>query len=288
MLTSPDYDDARLSAMLERAKERSRELRQRQRRRQAVIAAAAAVVLAAGGTWYGLSAGPGAAGRPAGAVSEIAAVNGCRGLAATSGTLEQVTGTSLVLKTPGGGSVTVTVPASANVSRQVAGTAGDITDGAYVIVFGTGSRSGIAALHIMTGTLPELSSGSAPPRGRQGHAPAHPRQRRSAAAGGVAAGRVTGARAGGFTVIEGGFGVRVTISGSTTVYTHASVTAGQLQPGTFVVAVGAAKAGGALVAATVQQGAGLPHIQHGNGIVWPSWLGCSPSAVATAALLAAG
>ena len=180
--------------MLERAKERGRALRQRQRRRLAVIAAAAAVVLAAGGTWYGLSAGPGAAGRPAGAVSEIAAVGGCRGLAATSGTLEQVTGTSLVVKTPGGEPVTVTVPASANVSRQVAGTAGNITDGAHVIVFGTGSRGGIAALHIMTGTLPGLSSGPAPPRGRQGHAPAHPRPRRSAAAGGVAAGRVTGAR----------------------------------------------------------------------------------------------
>jgi hypothetical protein len=282
LLTSPDYDDARLSAMLERAKGRSRALRQRQRRRLAVIAAAAAVVLAAGGTWYGL----GAAGRPAGAVNEIAAVGGCRRLAATSGTLARVTGASLVLKSTGDAPVTVTVPASASVSRQVAGTAGDITDGAYVIVFGTGSRGRIAALHIMTGTLPGLSSGPAPPRGRRGHAP-HPGQRRSAA-GGVAAGKVTGAHAGGFTVIEGGVGVRVTISGSTTVYAQASATVGQLQPGTFVVAVGTAKAGGALVAATVQQGAGLPHIQHGNGIVWPSWLGCSPSAVATAALLAAG
>ncbi len=102
-------------------------------------------------------------------------------------------------------------------------------------------------------------------------------------------GTVTDASAGSFTVITpGGFHVRVTTSGSTTVYTQAAAALGQLQAGQFIVAVGSARADGALAAATVEQGADLPHTQHGNGIVAQPWLGCSPSAVATAAFLAAG
>jgi hypothetical protein len=261
----------------------------RRRRRRVVMAAAAAVVLVAGGTWYGLTAGLGGAGRPAGAVNELTAVKGCPGLAATSGTLERVPGTRLVLKTPGGEPVTVTTSAQTTISRQVAGRVSDITDGASVIVFGAGSRGGIAARRIMIGMPPGLSSGPAPARDRQGHAPGRPRQRRSAAPGDGAVGRVTDASAGRFTVVmPGGFRVRVTTSGSTTVYAQAAATVGQFRAGGFVVAVGSVKAGGALAAATVEQGAGLPRIQHGNGIVRRPWLGCSPSAVAAAALLAAG
>jgi hypothetical protein len=70
------------------------------------------------------------------------AVNGCPGLAATSGVLERVTGTSLVLKTPSGAPVTVTTTASAKVSRQVTGTVSGIRDGMHVIVQGAGSAGG--------------------------------------------------------------------------------------------------------------------------------------------------
>ena len=88
--------------------------------------------------------------------------------------------------------------------------------------------------------------------------------------------------------MPGGFHLRVTTSGSTTVYTQATVTLGQLQAGGFMVAAGSVTADGALAAATVEQGALMPHIKHGSGIVQEPWLGCSPSAVATASLLAAG
>jgi hypothetical protein len=288
LLKSPDYDDARLSVMLERAKERSQALRQRQRRRQAMIAAAAAAILVAGGTSYGLTARPGGAGHPAGTASELTAVNGCPGLAATSGTLERVMGTSLILKTPGGQAVTVITSPSAKISRQVTGAVSDITDSAHVMVRGTDSSAGIAAERIIIGTLPNLHG---PPHARLRRAgppppPGHPR---SPAQGGRLDGTVTDAGAGSFTVIPpGGFHVRVTTSGSTTVYTQAAAGLGQLQAGQFIVAVGSARADGALAAATVEQGADLPHIQHGNGIIAQPWLGCSPSAVATAAFLAAG
>ena len=133
------------------------------RRRRQVVIAAAAVILVAAGTLYGLTAGLGSAGHPAGAANELTAVNGCPGLAAAAGTLERVTGTGLVLRAPGGAPVTVITSASTKLSRQVAGTVSDITDGAYVVVFGTGSGGAIAARRIIISALPELSSGPAPP-----------------------------------------------------------------------------------------------------------------------------
>lgn len=221
---------------------------------------------------------------------ELTAVSGCPGLAATSGTLERVTGSSLVLKTPGGEPVTVTTSTSIKISRQVTGTVSDITDGAQVIVHGTGSDGVIAAQRISIGPLPRVH-GQLPPRHRRGRPRGgHPDGRpRSPARGGIANGTVTDASTGSFTVImPGGFHVPVTTSGSTTVYTLATATLGQLRTGEFVIAVGSAKADGALAAATVEQGADVPHIQHGNGIVPQPWLGCSPAAVATAALLSVG
>lgn len=253
-----------------------------------LVAAVAAVVLAAGGLSYGLVRELGGNGNAsAHTAAGVTAVNGCSGLDAASGTLERVTGSGMVLKTPGGEPVTVTTSASAKISRQVAGTVSDITDGAYVSVDGTGSHGGIAAQRIMIATLPELY-GAAPTGHGQGHPAGHPRQRSSLAPGGGAEGTVTDASTGSFTVIvPGGVPVRVTTSDSSTVYTQAAATLGQLRAGGFVVAVGSAKADGALAAATVEQGADMPHIQHGNGIVQEPWLGCSPAAVATA-LLAAG
>jgi Domain of unknown function (DUF5666) len=257
-----------------------------------LVAAAAALVLAAGGLSYGLVRGLGGNGNSSVvAAAGVTAVSGCPGLAATAGMLERVTGTSLVLKAPGGAPETVTTSASTKLSREVAGTVSDITDGANVVVFGPGAHGGIAARRIVISALPELSSGPPPPRLRHGHGhpPGHAQKPNSSPPGGRAGGTVADASSGSFTVImPGGYHLRVTTSSATTVYAQATATLGQLQEGGFVVAAGSVKADGALAAATVEQGAHMPHIQHGNGVVLRPWLGCSPSAVATASLLAAG
>lgn len=251
-----------------------------------LVAAAAAVILAAGGIWYGLAAGPGRDGRPPGAVNAVTAVKGCPGLAATSGTLTRVAGPGLVLKTPGGTLVTVTAPAAAKVSRQVTGTLSDIRDGAQVIVNGTGSAAGIAARQILVGPLPRLHAPPHAPR-RHGRPPRHG-ARRSPALGGRAAGTVTRLSQGGFTVNAHGVRIRITTSGSTTVYIQATSTVSQLRDGEFTIAVGHAKADGTLAAKIIEQGNLIPRFQHGGRTIRQSWLGCSPAAIATTAFLAAG
>lgn len=268
--------------------------RDRSRRRLLVIAAAAAGVLVIGGTSYGLTAGLGGSGPSAGTPDAdghaatgagLAAVSGCPGLEATSGTLERVNGTSLVLQTLGGAPVTVTVPASAKVTRQVTGSVSDIADGTQVIVRGTGSAGTIAAQSISIAVVPKL-----PGLPHPGHRRGPTRTFRGpAGTGGIAIGTVTGAGTGSFTVImPGGLRVPVTTSGSTTVLTLASASLSQLQAGELIVAVGSAGPD-ALAAATVEQGTQLPQVvSPGNGIARVPGLGCSPSAVATAALLSAG
>jgi hypothetical protein len=280
------------SSSSRRRQARPRALARARGKGRLLVAAAAALMLAAGGLSYGLVRVLGGnENSSVVAAAGVTAVNGCPGLAATAGTLERVTGTSLVLKAPGGAPETVTTSASTKLSRQVAGTVSDITDGANVVVFGPGAHGGIAARRIIISALPELSSGPPAPRHRHGHGhpPTHAQKPNSSPPGGRAGGTVADASTGSFTVImPGGFHLRVTTSGSTTVYAQATATLGQLQSGGFVVAAGSVTADGALAAATVEQGALMPHIQHGNGIVQEPWLGCSPSAVATALLLAAG
>jgi hypothetical protein len=265
------------------------------RRRLLVIAVAAAGILVIGSIFYGLTAGPGGSGRAAGAPNAnghagtgagLTGVSGCPGLEATSGTLDRVNGTSLVLKIPDGAPVTVTASASTKVTRQVTGSIGDIADGAQVIVRGTGSDGTIAAQNISIAVLPKLPR---PPH--PGHRRGLIRTRRGAVGqGGIAIGTVADASAGSFTVVmPGGLRVPVTTSGSTTVLTLASASLSQLQAGELIVAVGSVAPDGALAAATVEQGTQLPQVvQRGNGIAKLPRLGCSPSAVATAALLSAG
>jgi hypothetical protein len=62
--------------------------------------------------------------------------------------------------------VTVTVPASAKVTRQVTGSVSDIADGAQVIVRGTGSAGTIAAQSIVRTAIPD---GQGQARVRRGH-----------------------------------------------------------------------------------------------------------------------
>ena len=92
---------------------------------------AAAAVLAVGGTAWGLVSSGGA---PVATTAGLTAVTGCPGLAVTSGTLEQLSGTRLVVKTRDGHHVTVHASGSTAVSVEERGSLSDIADSARVLV----------------------------------------------------------------------------------------------------------------------------------------------------------
>jgi hypothetical protein len=211
------------------------------------------------------------------------AVEGCPGLDAVSGTLVQADGASLVLKIPGGHRMTVTTRASSTISRQVPGSVGEVTDGAYVVVFGTTSDGRLAAKDVNIGAnpLPMPAGRDGQPRSRSGHRRGIPR--------GLAIGTVSGVRAGGFTVVMGGsIDVPVTTSGSTAVLRLTGASVSQLRIGELTDAFGSAGPHGTLAASTVEQGSQLPHLDRGGTIARLHSQGCSPAAITTAALFTGG
>lgn len=248
-----------------------------------VAAVAGVLMVVAGGTWAGLAAGRGAPASRTGSglAAGLTAVDGCPGLDATSGTALRIQDTSVVLKTPEGQLVTVTTRAPATVRRQVAGSAGDITDGVHVIVNGTTAHGSLAATQVIIGAGPLVPPGSRP------HLP---RPRRPGIPQGFAIGTVTRASPGGFSVVmASGIDVPVTTSGSTIVLRLARSSVSQLRAGERTDAFGSAGPHGTLAAASVDQGNQLPQIQRGgSGIARLRRQGCSPAAVATAALFSAG
>jgi len=251
-------------------------------RRRAVLAAgvAAALVLVAA-VGYGASrfvhitfgtAGPGAS-------TVLTAVTGCTGLQQAVGTLEQVNGTSLVIKTAGGQPVTVTTTASTFVSMSGA-LRSDITDGASVVVHGPRSGGTIGAVTVTVG--PPFSAVSSP--------------------GFVSVrGTVSDVSSAGFTLVTStGTRVPVTTNGDTLVVVpHASL--GQLRHGATIFAVGHAGPGGTLsaraVAAVSQLPPGVPpglHAPAGAHLHISVHLrtqgharNCSPSAITEALALGA-
>lgn len=241
-------------------------------RRGVLMAGAAAAALA-------LLAGVGAAtgyvhlsfGGPSGlgTGTALTAVTGCAGLQLASGTLEQVNGTSLVIRTASGRPVTVTTTASARVS--VAGALlSDITDGAPVIVLGPGSGGTVAAASVTVGPPPGGGSGKGP-------------LRLTPPPGWVAVrGMASGTGAAGFTVVtSGGARVPVTTTGSTRVVVpHASLR--QLRAGVTTVALGHAGPGGTLSAIGVLQQPPGPMQVHFSVAA----RGCPPASI-TGALAAA-
>jgi hypothetical protein len=249
-------------------------------RRRAVLAAGvAAALILLGVVGYGASrfvhirfGTPGT-----GAETVLTAVNGCAGLEQAAGTLEQVNGTSLVVKTASGQPVTVTTTASTFVSTSGA-LRSDITDGASVTVRGPRSGGTIEAVIVTVG--PKSSAVSSP-----GYVPVR--------------GTVSDASSAGFTLVtSSGTRVPVTTSADTLVVVpHASLS--QLRHGATIFALGHAGPDGTLsaraVAAVTQLPPGVPpglpavpgarlHISvhmHVNGRAH----GCSPSAIATALAL---
>jgi len=134
----------------------------------------------------------------------LTAVGGCTGVELASGTLEQVNGSSLVIKTASGQPVTVTTTASTTVS--VAGPLlSDMTDGTSVIVLGPSSGGTIAAVSVTVGPPPGPASGTGA-------------LRVTPPPGWVAVRETpSDVSTAGFTVTSGGIRVPVTTSGSTRV-----------------------------------------------------------------------
>ena len=159
----------------------------------------------------------------------LTAVTGCSQLEQADGTLEQVNGNSLVIKTASGQPVTVTTTATTFVSMSGA-LLGDITDGASVMVRGSRSDGTIKAAIVTVG---QPFSAVNPPR----FVPVQ--------------GTVADPGTAGFTLVtSSGTRIPVTTSGSTlVVMPHASL--GQLQPGATIFALGHARPDGTLSARAV-------------------------------------
>ena len=222
--------------------------------RRAILVAgsvAAALVLLVGvgevtGTVHVHLSGPGTG-------TALTAVTGCSQLEQADGTLEQVNGSSLVIKTASGQPVTVTTTATTFVS--ISGPLlGDITDGASVEVRGDSSGGRIAAAIVTVG---QPFSAVNPP----GFVPVQ--------------GTVSDATTAGFTLVtSGGTRIRVTTSGDTLVVVpHASL--GQLQAGAPIFAIGHAGPDGTLSARGVAAITQLPSGPH----IGVSVKDCSPSSV---------
>jgi hypothetical protein len=183
----------------------------------------------------------------------LTAVTGCSLLEQADGTLEQVKGTSLVIKTASGQPVTVTTTPSTFVSMS-GPLLSDITDGASVVVRGHSSGGTIAAAIVTVG--PPVSTVNPP-----GFVPVR--------------GTVSGAGTASFTLVtSSGHRVRVTTSGDTLVIVpHASL--GQLQDGTAIFALGQAGPHGTLTARAVAAVSQLPSGPH----IGVSVKDCSPRSI---------
>jgi hypothetical protein len=172
----------------------------------------------------------------------LTAVTGCSRIEQAEGTLERVNGSSLVIKAASGPPVTVTTTAATFVSMS-GPLLSDITDGAPVMVRGSGSGGTINAAIVTVGQPFSAVNPS-------GWVPVQ--------------GTVSDASTAGFTLVtSSGTRIPVATSGDTlVVIPHASP--GQLQAGVTIVAVGHGGPDGTLSAravAAVSQLRSGPHIR---------------------------
>ncbi|MQA85980.1 MAG: hypothetical protein GEV03_15465 [Streptosporangiales bacterium] len=307
--------------------------RPRPGRPRAALASAAAVVLLVA-TAYGLTSVFGRDGRPvdgAGSASPDAALaagltdTDCTNLKVVAGTLQETSGSSLVLRTENDRSVTVTTSGSTEITQQVTGGLDDITNGSHVFVTGQGTESGDKVAARRVAIMPKSAKGlPSPPRG-----PGGMNMTEMMAERGHTHGAVTDVSDTGFTVVAADdTRIRVTTSSSTTVIKQVDSGPDQLEEGKFTVAVGSPGDDGTLAAATVQQNSlsdkpaprlprelptppdglpkirpsGLPRPPHDRPDLRPralptppkeprdlfKGLGCDSTAIATTAIFAAG
>jgi outer membrane lipoprotein SlyB len=183
----------------------------------------------------------------------LTAVTGCNRLQQADGTLEQVNGSSLVIKTASGRPVTVTTTAT-TLMFMSGPLLGDITDGASVMVRGSSAGGAIAAAIVTVG---QPFSAVNPP----GFVPVQ--------------GTASDASTAGFTLVtSSGTRIPVTTSGATlVVIPHASL--GQLTAGTAIFAIGHAGPDGTLSARAVAAVSQLPS----GPRIGVSMKGCSPGSI---------
>jgi hypothetical protein len=198
-------------------------------RRSILVASAAAALVLLGGSVYGASNFVHITFGTAGTANTVlTAVSGCAGLEQASGTLEQVNGSSLVIKTASGQPATVTTTAATTVDESGA-LRGDITDGASVTVAGPSSDGTIAAFLVLIAH-----------RGQQ-----HPEPPPGMV---VVTGTVSDAGTSGFIIVtSAGARVPVTTSANTAV-SLANASLGQLPAGATTIALGYAGPDGTLSA----------------------------------------
>ena len=250
------------------------------RRRSVLLASAAAAAIVVGGAGYGLAATFGGhATSPAGSAKTTAltAVNGCASLAQVTGTLEQVNGSSLVVRTSSGQSVTVTATAATRINLSSASLS-DITDGSPVRVNGVEANGMIAAQKVAVGEPTSPGNGKTPPPGTQ---PLKQTTEQVAPGSTIVQGTVTDATSAGFSVdTSAGAQIPVTTSDTTLiVVNNASVS--ELQIGADTIVIGYAGPDGSLSAVGMAQ---VPS----TGKVQFSIDGCSAAAVDDAMTTAFG
>jgi hypothetical protein len=201
-------------------------------RRTMLVAGAAAALVLLGGSVYGASNFVHITFGTAGTANTVlTAVGGCAGLEQASGTLEQVNGSSVVIKTASGQPVTVTTTAATKVDESGAFGAlrGAIGDGASVTVAGPSSDGTIAAFLVLVADRAQQHP--APPPGMV-----------------VVAGTVSDASTSGFTVVtSAGTRIPVATSGDTVV-SLAKANLGQLPAGATTIVLGNAGPHGTLAA----------------------------------------
>jgi hypothetical protein len=188
-----------------------------------------------------------------GTQTTLTAVTGCTQVEQADGTLEQVNGSSLVIKTASGQPVTVTTTATTFMGMSGV-LPGDITDGASVMVRGSRSDGTIQAAIVTVG---QPFSAVNPPR----FVPVR--------------GTVSDASTAGFTLVtSSGTRIPVTTSGDTVVFIpHASPS--QMQAGAAIFAVGRAGPDGTLSAIAVAAVSQLPS----GGHISVSVKDCSPNSI---------
>jgi hypothetical protein len=224
-------------------------------------AAAAVVLLGAGFGAFTALGGHASLNTGSSSTAAVTAVTGCYRLDQVIGTLDQVNGGSLVVKTASGQLVTVTTTAIQGLSASgtVASASGallsGITDGAQVLVAGASSEGRIAADLVGVGGNPTFNP--PPPI--------------------VAVkGTVSDASSTGFTVVtSAGSRVPVITSGRTDVVIFRA-RLGQLQVGSAIVAVGDAEPHGTVSALVAVQPPSWPAGAHGTVTVKD----CSPASIA--------
>jgi hypothetical protein len=159
----------------------------------------------------------------------LTAVTGCSRIEQADGTLEQVNGSTLIIRTASGQPVTVTTTAATFMSRSGA-LLGDIPDGASVMVRGARSGGTIKAAFVTVG--PPFSAVNPP-----GFAPVR--------------GTVSDASTAGFTLVTSS-GARIPVTTSSDTFVVIPGTRpGQLRPGDTIFALGRAGPGGTLAARAV-------------------------------------